>query len=244
MFYTIYKTTNKINGNIYIGKHQTKDPNDNYLGSGKLILYAIKKYGIENFEKEVICIFDNEEEMNIKEAELVTEDFIKKDTNYNLCPGGHGGWGYINSSGMKKFSVSHTEETRKILSEKGHQRIHSADTIEKIKKNNERTNKSRGQKVKIALTGKPKTENHKRKISEALKNSKKIIKSPRKSGTHLWITDGNKNKRIKITEDIPNGWKRGCTINKIWITNTKQEKRINIDETIPYGWCRGRKVKN
>lgn len=34
-YYTIYKTTNLINGKIYIGKHQTKDPYDSYLGSGK-----------------------------------------------------------------------------------------------------------------------------------------------------------------------------------------------------------------
>ena len=38
MFYTIYKITNKINGKIYIGKHQTKDPYDLYYGSGKAIL--------------------------------------------------------------------------------------------------------------------------------------------------------------------------------------------------------------
>jgi hypothetical protein len=53
MFYTIYKITNKINNKIYIGKHQTKDLNDGYMGSGKLINAAIKKYGIENI-KDII----------------------------------------------------------------------------------------------------------------------------------------------------------------------------------------------
>jgi dissimilatory sulfite reductase (desulfoviridin) alpha/beta subunit len=66
MFYTIYKTTNLVNGKIYIGKHQTKDPHDNYLGSGKQLGYAIKKYGIENFKKEILFVFDNEAEMNVK----------------------------------------------------------------------------------------------------------------------------------------------------------------------------------
>ena len=40
MFYTIYKTTNKISDKVYIGKHQTKDLEDGYLGSGKMLGYA------------------------------------------------------------------------------------------------------------------------------------------------------------------------------------------------------------
>ena len=67
------------------------------MGSGKLITRAIKKYGIENFEKKILFIFETENEMNAKEAELVTEEFVKEDSNYNLCPGGKGGFGYLNS---------------------------------------------------------------------------------------------------------------------------------------------------
>jgi len=48
----IYKTTNSINGMIYIGK--TKFNNKNYLGSGIKITNAIKKYGKENFTREII----------------------------------------------------------------------------------------------------------------------------------------------------------------------------------------------
>jgi hypothetical protein len=97
VFYTIYKTTNKINGKIYIGKHQTKNLDDDYIGSGKHLWNAIKKHGIENFEKEILFVFDNEPEMNAKEAELVTEKFVLENTNYNICPGGQGGFGYINN---------------------------------------------------------------------------------------------------------------------------------------------------
>ena len=100
MFYTIYKIANKLDGKIYIGKHQTKDLNDGYMGSGKILKRAIDKYGLENFTKEILFQFDNESEMNAKEAELVTEEFVKENTNYNLCPGGHGGFGYINSNGL------------------------------------------------------------------------------------------------------------------------------------------------
>ena len=98
MFYTVYRITNQTNGKIYIGKHQTNDLNDGYMGSGKHIINAIEKYGIDNFEKEILFKFDNEAEMNAKEAELVTDEFCLREDTYNLCPGGKGGWGYVNNS--------------------------------------------------------------------------------------------------------------------------------------------------
>jgi hypothetical protein len=48
----IYKTTNLINNKIYIGKSNTN--NSDYLGSGKRLKLAIKKYGKENFKKEML----------------------------------------------------------------------------------------------------------------------------------------------------------------------------------------------
>jgi hypothetical protein len=101
MKYTVYKVINQINGKEYIGKHQTDNPNDDYLGSGKNLRRAIEKHGRCNFEKEILHIFDTEEEMNAKESELVTEEYISRKDTYNLCPGGHGGFGYVNNSKEK-----------------------------------------------------------------------------------------------------------------------------------------------
>jgi hypothetical protein len=48
----IYITTNLINGKQYIGLHSKN--NKSYLGAGTLLLKAIKKYGKENFSKEIL----------------------------------------------------------------------------------------------------------------------------------------------------------------------------------------------
>jgi group I intron endonuclease len=90
-YFLIYKTTNNINGKIYIGKHKTKNFNDGYLGSGILLKLAMEKYGIENFTREIIYICKTEEDMNLKEKEIITEEFIKDCNTYNIALGGQGG---------------------------------------------------------------------------------------------------------------------------------------------------------
>jgi hypothetical protein len=88
MYYTIYKTTNLINNKIYIGQHITDNLDDGYLGSGTNLHKAIKKYGKENFKKEILHIFDNFDDMDNKEKELVTKEFVLREDTYNLIQGG------------------------------------------------------------------------------------------------------------------------------------------------------------
>lgn len=118
MLYTIYQITNKLNGKIYIGKHQTENPDDEYYGSGKFIKAAIKKYGKENFIKEVLFVFDTETEMNRKEKELITEEFVSRSNTYNAGIGGEGGphfKGKTHSPELKE--MFRTEEFRSKVSE-------------------------------------------------------------------------------------------------------------------------------
>lgn len=100
MYYTIYKVTNQINGKVYIGKHQTENLDDSYLGSGKNLRRAIEKHGRSNFKKEILFTLASEQEMNDKEAELVDEEFVARKDTYNLCVGGQGGFSYINQKGL------------------------------------------------------------------------------------------------------------------------------------------------
>lgn len=113
MFYIVYKITNLVNNKIYIGSHKTKNINDNYMGSGKLIRQAIEKYGLINFKKEILFVFDNPRQMYLKEAELVNPDFLKRDDVYNLNPGGCGGWDYINSNKLNYRSENWLDARKK-----------------------------------------------------------------------------------------------------------------------------------
>jgi hypothetical protein len=86
----IYKIINKINGKWYIGKHNGSDPN--YMGSGKLLKQAYKKYGQENFEKIILETCKTDNELNLKEIEWINKTSALTDpTCYNLVEGGTGG---------------------------------------------------------------------------------------------------------------------------------------------------------
>ncbi len=98
MFYTVYKTTNLINGKVYVGLHITSNLTDDYLGSGSQLKLAVKKYGKENFKREYIKICNSPEEMYELEADIVNEDFVKRSDTYNMKTGGIGGWDHWNGS--------------------------------------------------------------------------------------------------------------------------------------------------
>ena len=93
--YVVYKIINNLNGKFYVGVHKTKKLQDSYFGSGIAIKNAIKKYGKQNFIKEILFIYDNEEEAYEKEKEIVNEDFVKRKDTYNKTLGGVGGFYHI-----------------------------------------------------------------------------------------------------------------------------------------------------
>jgi hypothetical protein len=54
MYYIIYETTNLVNGKKYRGAHATDAIEDGYLGSGRWLRDAVKKYGRQSFSREII----------------------------------------------------------------------------------------------------------------------------------------------------------------------------------------------
>lgn len=138
--YIVYKTTNKVNGKFYIGVHKTNKENDfdGYYGSGTLLKKAIKKYGKHNFCRETIYFCDSYDEAYSKEKELVSQELIESNQCYNSRLGGEGGTspnlevrksmsearkGKYTKESNHFFNKKHSNETRKILSDKAKTRF-------------------------------------------------------------------------------------------------------------------------
>jgi len=86
--FTVYRVTNLLNNKIYVGVHKTDDPDDDYLGSGKLVTAAVQKYGPDQFRKEILFTAEDMETAYRREAEIVTAEFIAREDTYNLVRGG------------------------------------------------------------------------------------------------------------------------------------------------------------
>lgn len=114
MKYIVYKTTNLINNYIYIGVHKTATPYsfDYYLANGIYVnnpstyehpktkmQQAVKEFGVKNFRRETLTVFDNAEDASDLEAEIVNEEFLLRDDVYNMVLGGY----HDNLSGIKVF---------------------------------------------------------------------------------------------------------------------------------------------
>jgi group I intron endonuclease len=210
MFYIIYKITNQINGKFYIGSHKTRYLNDKYMGSGKYLKYAQEKYGIENFTKEILFVFDTPEQMYAKEAEIVNEFFISEENTYNVKVGGYGGWDYNNSK------ITSEERARRgkngSLKSSSTGKIHLHPDIENIRKKAARNRVACGKSFNN-FQGKKHTLESKLKMSASMQGKQNGEKNSQ-FGT-IWITNGEVNKKIKNTEDIPFGWKKGRIKNHI-----------------------------
>ena len=118
----IYVTTNLINGRKYVGqtKRDKKGNWKSYLGSGTILKLAIKKYGRENFHREIIDIAFNKNELNYLERYYtILFNSVEDNTWYNIIYGGisgvHDKYGKDNPSSREVICLNTNEvfETEK-----------------------------------------------------------------------------------------------------------------------------------
>lgn len=90
MYGYIYKTTNTVNGKIYIGQHKSEKFDYSYIGSGKVFKSAVRSYGGEKFVCEVLCWCVSKEQMDDMEKYYIREYGAKnRDVGYNIADGGY-----------------------------------------------------------------------------------------------------------------------------------------------------------
>lgn len=202
MFYTIYKITNVINGKFYIGKHKTKNLDDGYMGSGKILKRAISKYGIENFHKEILHICKDETHMNLLESILVVPDV---ETNYNLCDGGRGGFSYINEKiYTQEKRLAHNRNVASFGAKKLNKILETKRSQDPIWAENYSKNLSVAQKKYFANGGingfanKNHTEDTKKKIGQI--NSLKQAGTKNSQYGTCWISKDTETRKIKKEE--------------------------------------------
>lgn len=82
----VYRITNLINDKTYIGQHKVvKDEKWlTYMGSGRLIRYAIHKYGKDNFSKELVCYANSKPELDNLEKYLIEKELVNERSEYNI----------------------------------------------------------------------------------------------------------------------------------------------------------------
>jgi group I intron endonuclease len=160
----VYITTNLVNGKQYIGRDMYNDPK--YLGSGKLLNKAIKKYGRENFKKEILQECDTLNELKLAEDHWIKfHDAANNNNFYNILDGSTGGDSLSNHPNLEIIKEKiRTARTKQIIN-------HSEETKKKI------ADAQRGDKA--YWYGKTLPDISKAKISAALKGkSKKILECP------------------------------------------------------------------
>lgn len=172
----IYKITNLINGKVYIGKHKYSNINDGYFGSGKILKYAIEKYGKDNFIKE-ICKDNIGCETAVDFYETL---FIKKENciipnGYNLTLGGEGGDTFTNrSEESKELTRSRMSESRTGEKNPFYGKTHSDEIKAHLKecaiKNSDKTRQRQTGKTN-SFYGKQHTDELKKNFSEKYKGN-------------------------------------------------------------------------
>jgi hypothetical protein len=106
--------------------HSTDNLEDGYFGSGVWLNHSIKKYGKENFKKEILEFLPKRNVLEKRERIIINEDILKDLSCMNLMRGGYGGDTFTKNPNKeiirKKFSKNNKGKNNpryhKIVSDK------------------------------------------------------------------------------------------------------------------------------
>ncbi len=189
MYYFIYKTTNKINGKYYIGRHSTNKLDDGYFGSGLWVSRSNKK----NLEREILLFCDSFEELLEKEKEYIKQNIDNAQCmNFNNSSVGFGS-GELNPANRPEEREKRRARMKTNNPMKG--KTHSEDAKEKIRQSSIILNQKRKDegwefplearlKISESRKGKKASEATKEKLSQLRKGKKPQESCTMKGKTH------------------------------------------------------------
>lgn len=179
----IYKTTNLVNGKIYVGKDKHNNPN--YLGSGKRFNDAVKCYGKENFKKEILEYCNSYEHMSEREIYWIEklDSLHVNGKGYNLTKGGEGGDVFTYHDNKKEYRRKLSKASRRNWADEEYaQKVRDG-----VNRANNETDVIERRKITAAITNaKPEIIEKRKRIMKEVCNTpeQRAIRSKNSSGTN------------------------------------------------------------
>ena len=221
----IYKITNTVNGKCYIGVTTETNPNrrwtnhksHNRQGNGcPFLMKAFKKYGEESFKFEVLIICFDEDVFKFEPYYIKKYNTLSPN-GYNVATGG--------KTNQTFLGKTHSEETRKILSENAKKQNEDPEVRERARRVAIEFNKThdigdlmkKSEKWQKALAegrigGHAKTAEGRKNISEALKKYYKKQKETPNNQINKNKDKISETRRIKYGKKISQYTKEGVFI--------------------------------
>lgn len=248
------------------GRRYLEKKNNKYIHPA--FARAIKKYGWDNFEHEVIASNLTKEEADNFEKLLIEKlNTMNSKYGYNCKDGGSNG--SLSEETRKKISESHkgnknymygkqmSEEHKRKLSEAHKGKVVSEETKKKISEslqgeNNYLYGKHLSEETKQKLSdshkGKTLSEEHKRKISESVKGEKHPLygkhmseETKRKSSeSHKGLLVGVKNPNARKVKQLD----LDGNLIKIWDCMSDAASKLGIKNQSIYNCCKGYSKKS
>jgi hypothetical protein len=212
-FHYVYLTTNLINEHQYVGDRSCncEPEKDKYLGSGIYYKDAEKLYGKQNFQKQILEIFETRKEAFDAQEKYIIQYNTLVPNGYNISPrGGHMVKNSVSVETLEK--IKNTKKNReykkripwnKGLTKETDNRIYDASIKQKNKYVSDKTRKKQSES-KRGLTSTFKGKHH----SKESKNKLSISHKGKKQSKETLEKKSKKLKGLKRSEETKQKMKK------------------------------------